>query len=447
MRSLFCLSVLMGMALGAPLATTYLVLPDGTGDFPTIQAAVDATLPGDLILLANGTFVGPGNRDIDFNGKDLEVRSQSEDPTRCIIDCGSSGLVHHRGFFFHNGESPAAGVEGVTIANGGVADYGGGIAIEFYSSPTIANCVIRDCSAGYAGGGISCRESCDPIVIGCVFRNNQTNEPADDIIAHGGGMYCGHYCDVVLSGCTFAANRANLRGGGFHCHVYSTALLTNCTFYRNTSLNGANIDVRYASNVTLDHSISVFGEAGSGLNCEAGCDAQVLCSDVYGNYGGDWVGCLEDQAGQNGNLWADPLLCDPANGDFHLAEDSPCGPAGQPCGLIGAWPVGCARADVLVDAPSTRRLDLERVQPNPFASTVTLTYRVPAGAAGQVFLEIHDAAGRLVRRLTSGASSEGRHEIVWNGCDPTGRPVSAGAYFVTLNADRATVRRRILLVR
>ena len=37
-------------------ATTYIVRPDGTGDFPTIQTAIDAAIDGDIIELTDGTL-------------------------------------------------------------------------------------------------------------------------------------------------------------------------------------------------------------------------------------------------------------------------------------------------------------------------------------------------------------------------------------------------------
>jgi hypothetical protein len=40
-------------------ATTYLVTPDGTGDYPTIQLAVDAVVDGDIIELTPRTFIHP----------------------------------------------------------------------------------------------------------------------------------------------------------------------------------------------------------------------------------------------------------------------------------------------------------------------------------------------------------------------------------------------------
>ena len=55
------------------------------------------------------------------------------------------------------------------------------------------------------------------------------------------------------------------------------------------------------------------------------------------------LGCIESQIGENGNRLADPLFCDPDNGDFRLAEGSPCSPDSSECGLIGALGVGCER--------------------------------------------------------------------------------------------------------
>ncbi len=54
---------------------TWLVTPDGTGDAPTIQAAVDSCEDGDSVELADGGFRGDGNRDVDCGDKGITVRS------------------------------------------------------------------------------------------------------------------------------------------------------------------------------------------------------------------------------------------------------------------------------------------------------------------------------------------------------------------------------------
>ena len=89
---------------------------------------------------------------------------------------------------------------------------------------------------------------------------------------------------------------------------------------------------------------------GPGANliyCTGGGDPILTCSDIYGNECGDWEGCIADQAGINGNFSADPLFCDWENGDFTVAEDSPCRPAGNTCGVqVGAFGAGCEGTSV-----------------------------------------------------------------------------------------------------
>ena len=71
-------------------------------EYPTIQAAIDAADPnnGDEVIIADGTYTGAGNKDLDFAGKAITVRSASGNPALCIIDCEHDG----RGFYFHSGE-------------------------------------------------------------------------------------------------------------------------------------------------------------------------------------------------------------------------------------------------------------------------------------------------------------------------------------------------------
>ena len=104
---------------------------DGTGDYPTIQDAIDASVSGDTLLLANGEYSGTGNWDIDFGGKDLVMKPYASNMASVIIDClgGASGA--HRAFYFHSGETPAAKIRHITITNGYLLDENGGVATTF----------------------------------------------------------------------------------------------------------------------------------------------------------------------------------------------------------------------------------------------------------------------------------------------------------------------------
>ena len=98
------------------------------------------------------------------------------------------------------------------------------------------------------------------------------------------------------------------------------------------------------SEPSLFNTIVAFNRDGEAILCdpEWPCFPTISCCDIFGNEDGDWIGCIADQYGINGNISEDPLFCDPDAGDFHLHCTSPCAPAQQPdCGLIGALGVGC----------------------------------------------------------------------------------------------------------
>lgn len=98
--------------------TTYVVNPEGTGDFPNIQAAINATVDGDTVQLTDGVFTGEGNKNISYLGKAITVCSQSGNPDACIID--PEGVIGQKniGFDFHSQETSNAVLRDLTIRNG-----------------------------------------------------------------------------------------------------------------------------------------------------------------------------------------------------------------------------------------------------------------------------------------------------------------------------------------
>ncbi len=129
---------------------------DGSAEHPfdAIQEAINAAVNGDQVVVADGTYTGYGNRDLDFCGKAITVRSENG-PDNCVIDCEGGPDDWHWGFYFCNNESGTTVLNGLTITNG-YADCGAGIYCQGGASPTIINCIIARNGALSSAGGIYC---------------------------------------------------------------------------------------------------------------------------------------------------------------------------------------------------------------------------------------------------------------------------------------------------
>lgn len=271
------------MFCSTALARTITVDDDGPGDFFTVQHAIYYANDGDVVVVQPGTYTGKGNRDIDFLGKAITVRSidpnDSDISATTIIDCEGTDGDPHRGFTFYSGEGPDSVLAGFSIINGcvGFAKTGAGIDCT-NSSPTILNCIITRNSACeiVIGGGIHCGDNSSPTIKNCTISKNS-----------GGGIVCSGSHEnsggsPTIINCTITGNWAHLSNGGISTgRVGST--ITNCIVWGNA---GGQI----IGNVTVSY------------------------SNVEGCYSG------------TGNIDADPLLTP----DGHLRADSPCINKGDP---------------------------------------------------------------------------------------------------------------------
>ncbi|MFC1512385.1 FlgD immunoglobulin-like domain containing protein, partial [Candidatus Latescibacterota bacterium] len=83
--------------------------------------------------------------------------------------------------------------------------------------------------------------------------------------------------------------------------------------------------------------------------------------------------------------------------------------------------------------------------PNPFNPTTTISFTLPD--AGYTELAVFNLAGQKIRTLVAGELSLGVHEVVWDGCDDSGHPVSSGIFVSRLVTGDNVVTNRMTLVK
>ena len=111
----------LDVPLPIPSETKYVSVSgsDLTGDgsesnpYATIQKGINEVSNGDIVCVMDGIYIGEGNRDISFEGKEITVESQNG-PQNCIIDCQGSESNPHIAFVFDKKESLDTILEGFT---------------------------------------------------------------------------------------------------------------------------------------------------------------------------------------------------------------------------------------------------------------------------------------------------------------------------------------------
>ncbi len=355
--------------LSSPSAT--ILVPE---DYATIQDAIDNASDGDIIEVGpgtSGTYSGEGNRDIDFRGQAITVRS-SHGPYNTTIDC--SGSEGHRGFYFRRSEGSDSVLRGFTIIGATVPDsdgIGGGILCEF-SSPSIVDCVIKECAAEL-GGGIGVYRG-SPTIIDCVIEDCRAGgfdqagaggrgagiglfRSSNATILHsqirnnsgyhnsfGAGVYCWQ-SNTSFSNCDISHNTAqgNVQGGGAFCGGSSSIEFENCVISNNTAEIGGGLYADTSGDSAVEHVIVTNCTiANNGLSGEQPADStgggihsvssniSIRNSIVWNNDGVPIMlvdpasinpvlySCIEGGYPGQGNIDSDPLFASSSGSDYHL---------------------------------------------------------------------------------------------------------------------------------
>jgi hypothetical protein len=384
-------SLIVLTARSAALGALIRVDPGGGGDAASILEAVLVSVPGDTIAVIEGSHVVD---DVELPGG--VTLSGGWNALFTARVAGSSHLKGGSGSTILtclSGQGPATVVDGFEIS--GATDTA---ILCDGSSPTIINNQFHD-NAAQDGGAIRCTNGSSPLIDGNHFHHNSAtyggairahlgsgNSPVirrnlfedNESSLWGGAIAVGAGSALVednmflrnkggIGGAVFAwftlggipliqgnllvSNTAGSGGGAIGLSD-AKAIIRNNTMWGN---RGRGACILYENDPQLGrtlitNNILAGSLQGPAVWCETTQGFDLECNCVYGNAGGAYDNC-----GPTTDLFLDPLLCEPALGDFHVSSNSPCAPTGTSCGQIGALGVACG-PPVSVQAESWARI-------------------------------------------------------------------------------------------
>jgi hypothetical protein len=87
------------------------------------------------------------------------------------------------------------------------------------------------------------------------------------------------------------------------------------------------------------------------------------------------------------------------------------------------------------------------IYPNPFNPSTTIRFQLNNDTTENTELVIYNIKGQKVKQLVSDQLAAGKHEVIWNGTDETGKIVSSGIYFCKLKCGEVIQTKRMLMLK
>ncbi|MCA9071964.1 MAG: hypothetical protein KDA84_23715, partial [Planctomycetaceae bacterium] len=236
------------------LLSTLVVDDDGGGDHLTIQAAIDAALAGDTILINGGSDRTHTEQGVTVY-KNVIIQGDVSG-TRVVVQAAAMpGVATNRVFRVSPGASTE--ISNLSIRHGMSANFGGGIYND-RGTLTLANCTIAQNSAGSFGGGIYSGGGTSSILVvtDCTITQNSAGA--------GGGIACS-FGMLTMTNSTVSQNRSLQSGGGLNFYA-GDHTITNSTISQNTASSGGAIFNSFGRISVVNSNIfqnSAFSEAGA----------------------------------------------------------------------------------------------------------------------------------------------------------------------------------------
>lgn len=208
-------------------ARTWHVEPNGTGDAPTIKAAMDSATAGDTVQVACGLY---REHEIPMTSG-IVLRSANGDPECATLDGEYLGPV------IECEHCTDCVIEGLTIFRGrgprppAMGPSGGGVHCDA-SSVQISSCIFKENRATYRGGGAHFYLGSTGVVEDCLFIDNSQLNAGSSL--GGAGIGLSFSSSATVSRCRFTGNIAESSGGGLSCQS-SSVIVEDCSFEGNVA--------------------------------------------------------------------------------------------------------------------------------------------------------------------------------------------------------------------
>lgn len=256
--------------------------------YPTIQEAVNTALPGDVVLVAAGTYADSIQTELWPDGpqvtvtldlKDgVEVRGATGNPADVVLNGQAGRWVV---LCTDTEESPKLSQLTITGGRTGImgrhtdliiencvisgndndlgAGAGGGLYFDF-SSPVLTNCMVAENQAPVGGGAVFANDSF-PVLTNCFFQSNRALTTRSTH-GQGGALKLSNDTVARITNCLFVSNHADSLGGAIA--FYNAGIeMENCNLDENDTdgLGGA-FYVNYQGDLVLNECTVVNNRAG-----------------------------------------------------------------------------------------------------------------------------------------------------------------------------------------
>ncbi len=321
----------------------------------------------------------------------------------CFVDCTVSAT-----------ESYAGGICAITN-EAFVIEYcyvQGEISSSDFAGSIIGYCILSNidssgsnatinCSGDQSGGITGCMTYA--IINCCYFLGNLNGT------SHSGGIV-GFSADSDIKNCYVAGNitpsTASALSGTFNNYEY-IARVRNCVW--NTQTTGVN------------HAMGTNQE--SAIDCYGCTTAEMMQQSTYTNLGWDFVDETENGTEDYWDMSTDWNEGYPYIHDIWVYVDN----------------------DEEPTVPPVFETTLSNAYPNPFNPSTTIAYSL--SESGPVEISVYNIRGQRITKLIDERQPAGQHNVVWNGTDSRGKPVSSGIYFYRMTTPDRYIAKKMVMVK